>query len=51
MSIANFSSLIFSQLVNVTSQIGSIKSTRSLADSVMKEIKELPNSEKKKKAL
>lgn len=28
MSIANFSSLIFSQLVNVTSQIGSIKSTR-----------------------
>ena len=51
MSIANFSSLIFSQLVNVTSQIGSIKSTRSLADSVMKEIKELPNSEKKEDSL
>ena len=51
MSIANFSSLIFSQLVNVTSQIGSIKSTRSLADSVMKEIKELPNSEKKEGSL
>ena len=51
MSIVNFSSLIFSQLVNVTSQIGSIKSTRSLADGVMKEIKELPNSEKKEDSL
>lgn len=51
MSIVNFSSLIFSQLVNVTSQIGSIKSTRALADSVMKEVRELPNSEKKEDSL
>ncbi len=51
MSIGNFSSLIFSQLVNVTSQIGSIKSTRSLADNIMKEIRELPDSEPKEDSL
>lgn len=47
MSIGNFSSLIFSQLVVITSQWGSVRSTSSLSKDIMKSAEERPEVDNK----